>query len=324
MLPRERVIAVIRHERPDRQPIYGWVGANLGKEITAAFGSVAAFEDQYEFDFAHLFGGPGPFPKLDAVRAANGGIVTPEAMLDVKLNDPDQTAAYDNVRAAVKHHKTDRQRFVYMQTPGIFECLNGAFGIEHHLEYLLTHPRELAVIYRRQAEWNRRFAMNCLDCGVDMIHISDDWGGQHGLLFSPRVWRELIYPNHKVTCDAVRARGAFLSLHSDGNNNAVLDGIAELGYQVFHPYQESAGMDYNVYRAKYADKFVLMGGLCIQTTLGFGQYDRLKSEVERVLRLFANGGLLFCTTHFVQNHCTLDELRFAYDTIYRLVREQAR
>ncbi len=29
MLPRERVIKVINHEKPDRVPVYGWVRANL-------------------------------------------------------------------------------------------------------------------------------------------------------------------------------------------------------------------------------------------------------------------------------------------------------
>jgi uroporphyrinogen decarboxylase len=37
--------------------------------------------------------------------------------------------------------------------------------------------------------------------------------------------------------------------------------------------------------------------------------------------MFPDGGLLFCTTHFVQDHCTIDELTFAYDLVYDLVRQ---
>ena len=68
MLPRERVIKVIRHEEPDRIPTYGWVAANLTPQIAEAFGSVQAFEDRYEFDFAHIFGGPNTFVR-EAVEA---------------------------------------------------------------------------------------------------------------------------------------------------------------------------------------------------------------------------------------------------------------
>lgn len=322
MLSRERVIETIRHGKPDRVPVYGWVTANLTDQINAAFGSVDAFEDKYEFDFAHLFGGPPCYDEqvIWQLRASSGGIIEPPALLDVPMCDPNDMAAYAPISERIEHHKTRRGRFVYMQTPGFFEALNGPFGIENHLAYLLIYPDEIKEIYRRQAEWNTAFAMNCLDLGIDMVHVSDDWGAQNGLMFSPKIWWEMIFPYHKQVCNAVKSRGAFASVHSDGNVASVLDGIVEIGYDVIHPYQESAGMDYGVYKSKYADKFVLMGGLDVQTTIGFGKLDYLKSQIERVLSLFADGGLLFCTTHFVQNHCTIEELTYAYDLVYEIVR----
>jgi uroporphyrinogen decarboxylase len=322
MIARERVIAVIQHRKPDRMPVYGWIRINLEKQIAAAFGSVEAFEDRYEFDLAHIFGGPSPYrdEDLQRLRVRGGGAIEPAALLEIELSDPNQPAAYDEIRRQVEHHKAQRGRFVYVQTPGIFECLNGAFGIQNHLMYLAMYEAELAEVYRRQAEWNRSFAMNALDLGVDMIHVSDDWGAQQGLMFDPRVWRRLVFPHHKTTCDAVRRRGGFLSLHSDGNIAPVLDGIVELGYQVVHPYQESAGMDFQHFKTHYMDSFVIMGGLDVQTTIGFGDLNRLKREIERVVNMFADGGLLFCTSHFVQEHCTMEELTLAYDWVYERVR----
>ena len=323
MLSRDRVIETIRHGKPDRVPIYGWVVANLSNQITEAFGSVDAFEDKYEFDYAHIFGGPPCYndQAIAQLRASSGGVIEPPALLDIQMADPNDSAAYAGISERVYHHKKQRGKFVYVQTPGFFEALNGVFGIENHLAHLLIYPDELHEIYRRQAEWNRAFAMNCLDLGVDMIHVSDDWGAQNGLMFSPKIWWDLIFPYHKQVCDAVKSRGAFVSLHSDGNVTSVLDGIVELGFDVVHPYQESAGMDYGLYKARYSDKFVLMGGLDVQTTIGFGKLDVLKSEIERVLGMFADGGMLFCTTHFVQNHCSIEELTFAYDLVYETVRK---
>ena len=60
MTSRERVLHAIKGEPTDRTPIYGWVSANLSEEIKARYGSVAAFEDRYEFDVAHIFGAPEP------------------------------------------------------------------------------------------------------------------------------------------------------------------------------------------------------------------------------------------------------------------------
>ncbi len=109
-----------------------------------------------------------------------------------------------------------------------------------------------------------------------------------------------------------------MSLHSDGNVSSVIDGIIKLGYDVVHPYQESAGMDLYEFKRKYINSFVIMGGLDVQTTIGFGKYDFLKSEIERVINLFKDGGLLYCTSHFIQAHCSIEELKFAYDTIYKI------
>ena len=322
MTSRERVIAVIEGRQPDRIPVYAWVQANLDDQISKAFGSVAAFEDQYEFDYAHLFGGISIYPaeELKAMREAKGGAIEPSQLLELAMSDPNDSASYDTLRAGIQHHKTERGRFVYVQTPGIFECLNGPFGIENHLMYLALYEKDLHEVYRRQAEWNRQFAMNCLDIGIDMIHVSDDWGAQKGLMFSPDIWRNLIFPYHKVTCDAVRQRNAYLSLHSDGNVTQVLDGIVELGFNVLHPYQISAGMDYGLYFQKYADRFTIMGGLDVQTTIGFGDFERLKTDIEQVVQAFKDRGLLLCTSHFVQNHCSIKELTFAFDLIHDLIR----
>jgi uroporphyrinogen decarboxylase len=323
MLPRERVIKVINHEKPDRVPVYGWVRANLEAEITKAFGSVEAFEDKYEFDFVHIFGGPGSYDGnlLGELSKDCGGTIVPKRLLEIPLTDPNNVGDYKSISDQVKYHQ-EKGRFVYVQTPGIFEALNGVFGIENHLAYLIMYEDDLHEVYRRQAEWNKAFANNCIDVGVDMVHVSDDWGAQKGLMFSPEIWWNLMYPYHKITCDEVKRRGVYLSLHSDGNVSQVIDGIIKLGYDVVHPYQESAGMDLYEFKQKYIDSFVLMGGLDVQTMIGFGNLDFLKKEIERVLSLFSDGGLLYCTSHFVQNHCTIEELTFAYDTIYQFIRRK--
>ena len=80
-------------------------------------------------------------------------------------------------------------------------------------------------------------------------------------------------------------------------------------------------MSYDLYLNKYADKFAILGGICIQTTLGFGDYDRLEKEIRRVFSLLKGKRWICCTTHFVQDHCSLEELEFAYDLITKLARD---
>jgi len=79
-------------------------------------------------------------------------------------------------------------------------------------------------------------------------------------------------------------------------------------------------MSLQMFKDRWVDRFVVLGGLDVQTTIGFGKLDILRSEIERVMNMFADGGLLFCTTHFVQNHCSIEELVHAYDTARDLAR----
>ena len=318
----ELVAKTIRGENPGQTPLYAWVFDNVVEKIEKEFGSLHAFEDHYRLDAAHIFGGSSPYDgeMLDKLRA-EGTEITPEVLLSLPMKPVDHEEDYASVKEEIAYHRGSRERFCYMQTPGIFECLNDVFGIENHLCYLALYPDELAEVYARQAQWNRQFAENICDLGIDMIHVSDDWGAQKSLMFSPDMWRELIFPNHKTTIDAVKKRGKFVSLHSDGNINAVLDGIVELGYDLIHPYQETAGMDYQVYLDRYADKFAIMGGICIQSTLGFNNYPRLESEIRRVFGLLKHHRWICCTTHIVQPHCTIEELVFAYDLARKLADE---
>lgn len=322
MTSTERVRNVLLGKSVDRQPIYGWVFADLNQQITEEFGSVAAFEDHYEFDMAHLFGGPGAYREdvLARLRAENEEL-TPDLLLETDFfSSPDDPAAYESLRRDLAFHKA-RGRFCYVQTPGFFEAFNGVFGIENHLLYLLEYTDEIAELYRRQADWTIRFIDRCVEVGVDMIHFSDDWGSQRSLMFSPKLWRELIFPNMKRVVDHAHSLGVFASLHSDGCVSAVADGIVELGFDMVHPWQESAGMSYDLYLEKYADKFAILGGVCVQTAIGLLPQPELEAEIRRVFALLKGKCWACCTTHFVTDRCTMEDLRFAFDLIYKLARE---
>ena len=315
MLSRERVIQTILHKNTDRMPIYGWLFNDEFKpKLIEAFGSMEAFEDKYEFDLVHLFPSFGSVNEAELERQRNGENISVELLLEIPLTDPD-TCDYKSIKDDICHYKEKRGRFAYIQTPGYFECFNGPLGIEEHLMDLLLHPDEIAELYEKQYNWTKKYIDNVLELGVDMIHLSDDWGAQNSLLFSPTVYKELIYPFHKKTVEYIKKKGAFASLHSDGNIMSVLPDIVDIGYDVIHPYQESAGMKFDVYKEKYMDKFTVMGGLDVQTTLGFGDLKRLEADIKRIISMFKEKGLILCTTHMVQPHCSVEELVFAYELI---------
>lgn len=321
MTSRERVLRAIKGEPTDRTPIYGWVSANLSDEIKALCGSVAAFEDRYEFDAAHIFGAPEPHGTKNDLKAllSRHEELTPDLLLEEPFFFPAEAQNWERMDRAIAHHRK-RDRFCYVQSPGFFEYFNSVFGLENHLMYLLIYRDEIAELYRRQADWLIAYADCCLAHGADCIHISDDWGSQRALMFSPELWRELIAPNLRRVVDHVHGRGGLVSLHSDGCIHAVTDDLSEIGIDLLHPWQESAGMSYERYLERYADRFAILGGVCVQTSIGLVPKDRLEADIRRVFSLLKNKRWICCTTHFVQKHCSVEDLTFAFDLIYRLAR----
>jgi uroporphyrinogen decarboxylase len=317
----ERVKNTILGLPVDRQPIYAWVRSNLSEEITEAFGSVENFEDHYEFDAAHIFGTPYVLDKagLEALRGQVDEL-TPDILLEhLDLYVEPTAENCEKLKQSLDFYKS-KGRFCYIQTPGFFEYFNGVFGIQNQLMYLLLYKDELAQLYARQAEWIVKFADVCIEMGADCIHISDDWGSQKDLMFDPKLWEELIKPNLKRVIDHVHAKGVFVSLHSDGCIEKVVPGLAEIGIDMVHPWQESAGMSYDAYLEKYADRFAILGGLCVQTAFGILGREELLSEVTRVFDKMRGKRWICCTSHFVQKHCSVEDLTAAYDLVYRLAR----
>lgn len=330
MLSRERVFLALEHKEPDRVPIYVWTFGNpIEEPIAQKYGSLNAFFDHFEIDLVQLF--PAKWvlkERVTSLHAVDPGMTgTPsrancygEVMgiddaLDAPLNDPDDPAIYELVRRDIEYHKGKKGRAIWVQTPGVFETSTGFLGLQGALENLAAEPRKMGQLFRRIATWAVRFVDNCVEIGADTIHISDDWGRNDAMMFSPKVWWEHVFPSERLHAARARQRGAYLSLHCDGYFWDVIDGVIDLGVQCAHPIQQSAGMDMVRFKREYGDRLTIYGGLDVRTTLGTGDIPKIRQEVaDRMRQLKPGGGYIFCTSHKVQPHTTLEEVEAALET----------
>jgi len=49
--------------------------------------------------------------------------------------------------------------------------------------------------------------------------------------------------------------------------------------------------------------------------------EELEKEIRRIFSLLKGKRWICCTSHFVQKHCSVEDLTFAYELIYKLARE---
>ncbi|MCB0149951.1 MAG: hypothetical protein KDE01_20175, partial [Caldilineaceae bacterium] len=155
--------------------------------------------------------------------------------------------------------------------------------------------------------------------GVDGITLSDDWGSNQNMLFSPRMWRRMIAPYAKRVVAHAHSRGLFVNLHSDGYIMQIMDDLIDIGYDSMHPVQESSGMDPRTVKDQYGDKITIYGSLDVIDGLLAYDGDELEEYITQRFAIYGpGGGFIYNTGHFVQPDIPPQRLLRAYAVVKRL------
>jgi len=313
MTSKERVLATIHHQEPDRVPLDVWMyREDVQKKVIEKWGSLDEFYEALNTDMFLAY-----TPSANSFSRKFGSI---DEILDLKFRNPDEERLYTGVnqgllecgvKEAVK--KYGNEKAIFGEVIGVLENAQSFLGIENLLMEMALHKKKVKELFQRLSAWSAKVAENVIDLGVDVLQISDDWGENKKLLFSPKDWWELIYLNIKKIADVGKKKGLPISLHSDGCIWEVMDGIIKMGINVIHPVQASAGMDHAKFKEKYGNKLCLYGGLDITHTLPYGTEEEIINEVKREMEILKpGGGFIFCSAHAIQPDTDLSKVQTAY------------
>ena len=122
---------------------------------------------------------------------------------------------------------------------------------------------------------------------VDGIGWMDDWGSMRGLLISPETWREVFKPLYAEYCRVVHAAGKFTFFHSDGNIEAIIPDLVEIGIDALNA--QLFCMDIEGLARRHRGQITFWGELDRQTTLPFGTPQEVRRDVHRVRRALDTG-----------------------------------
>lgn len=333
MTSRERILAVLNGERPDRVPLNVFAGWNpeVREKVEARYGSIDAFNRDSHIDVItgvlprFPFGGPEAHARIaDLDKYLNLDPVDPSAPEIVQENGEEDL--FLTVEDALKYHEKGYPVFAHVW--GVFELsqflfeIDGRPGTQQALLNMVTEPEKSREIYLKLADWSAACAANAIRAGVDVLEVSDDWGQQNTMLFSPEMWRDLIQPAFQRILDMAHEAGVPVILHSDGDITAVLDDLAGMGIRGLHPVQESAGMTYDTVREKLGQDVCIMGGLDTVAALPVMSPEEVREEVRRVFGILKPAGpFIFAGSHMFQDDTPLDVIKAAYDMAFALAED---
>jgi uroporphyrinogen decarboxylase len=180
-------------------------------------------------------------------------------------------------------------------------------GLETLMLDFLDHPGFVRELLRAIADYNIAQVRRALEFEIDAVYFGDDWGQQHGLQMSPRLWHEFTYPELNRMYSVVREAGKYVFIHSCGDVDELFDDLIAIGLNCFNPFQPEV-MDVESLLNKYRGRLTFFGGLSTQRTLPYGTVEEVREETRRLIKLGREGGFILSPAHAVEGDVPLDNM----------------
>ena len=135
---------------------------------------------------------------------------------------------------------------------------------------------------------------------VQMVGISDDYGSQNGLLFSPEVFRNVYKPRLRRLVEHIRSlTGAKIYIHSDGAVSDLIPDFIDIGIDGLNPVQYTAkDMEAGRLKREFGRDFGFFGGGIENEVLSYGPVEDVRRDTRRQIQALApGGGYLYATIH---------------------------
>lgn len=214
-------------------------------------------------------------------------------------------------------HLRRQGRYVVLSVLDPFECTWHKIGPEAQLMALVTDPDWLRDMYEADVRLVEDAFEDLWGRGLrpDGLWIFGDIAYNHGLFFSPRVYREVLMPFHRRLADLGHRYGCQVIYHSDGDVRQAIPLLIEAGMDCLHPLEVKAGVDIRPLKKEYGDRLAFIGNIDARLFQA-NDLDGLRREIlEKVPVAMAGGGYIFHSDHSLPPGTRLETYRFALELV---------
>lgn len=232
-----------------------------------------------------------------------GKIDSAEALASIRMPDPDDERLMRQISDMIRRYKGNfalGARVRLGASPTIL-----SMGMENLSYFLLDEEEVIYDTVHRFTSWSKRLFQNLCELDFDFFWTFDDIAFTNSLMFSPAVFRKYFKESLR---DAASAITKPLIFHSDGNYQAVLDDIIEIGADAIHPIERKA-MDHRWLKEHYGKKLCLVGNIDINHTLTEGTPEEVDAEVKaRIEELGPGGGFIISDSNSIPDFCRAENI----------------
>ncbi len=224
--------------------------------------------------------------------------------------DPRTHGRYPDDWEARKAEWATRDYPLVVGAGSLFGWLRNWIGLEN-ISYMLFEQRDLVeemmdhLVYLITTVLKRAVE----EVQFDAASMWEDMAYKAGPMISPRLFAELMVPRYKQITGFLRQHGIdVVYLDCDGNINQLVGLWLEAGVNCMFPLEIRGGSDPIPIRERYGKQVLLLGGVD-KTQLIAGKVA-IRTEVERLGKLVADGGYIPHVDHRVPPDVTLENYRY--------------
>ena len=200
-----------------------------------------------------------------------------------------------------------------------FDDVQFYVGVERLLVLMADDPEWVRDMYETTATLTIEMCEIMKEGGFefDGAFLGCDLGYRNGLLFSPRMFQELLRPTLQRLFDYFKGGGMPVILHSDGDVRKLIPYFAEDGVTCLHPLEVKAGMDLIRLKEEWGDKLAFTGGIDVRAMADEDPKlieEEIRSKITVAKR---GGGYIYHSDHSVPGNVSLAQ----YQRVLELVKQ---
>ncbi len=153
---------------------------------------------------------------------------------------------------------------------------------------------------------------------VMLTYVAEDMGGQEDLMISPVHIRQFLLPFMKRIINFIHDQGAFVFHHNDGSIRRIIPDMIGLGIDLLNPIQwRCKNMERTGLKRDFGNKVAFHGAMDNQYTLPFGSEKDVREEVLDNLEILgADGRYILAPCHNIQPITPIENIIAMYETGY--------
>jgi uroporphyrinogen decarboxylase len=179
---------------------------------------------------------------------------------------------------------------------------NSIFGFENFMTMLFDERDLIEEVLELHANYYAAMAERLVQYPLTFFYVGDDLAYKTSTLIRPQLLREMWVPRMRRVFAPALAKGIPILFHSDGNIEALIPDLLEMGIAALNPI-EPYGMDIRQIKKRYGRNLTLVGNLDVGGNLSEGTPDDVAAEARQLIDdVGRDGSFVLASCHSITSN----------------------